>query len=200
MSGLRPSSPGRKSGPKCASRAPWRGTSRPIARTARSTAAPARRLRGAAWPARLATTPAIQMVNMAAAYARPPCENKAKFKCAWRVASGRNASGGRCGISFALLMLGVLAVLALLADAFAAARALAPFPARSARSMRWPRRWSTDRWWQSRPAPQISLAAAADQPLIGGDQRHVGIDEHPAVTGRHLHVEVQVIAGAAFRL
>ena len=41
------------------------------------------------------------------------------------------------------------------------------------------------------------LAAAADQPLVGRDQRHVRIDEDPAVARRHLHVEMQVIGRAA---
>ena len=44
------------------------------------------------------------------------------------------------------------------------------------------------------------LTAAADQPLIGGDQRHVGIDEHPAVFGRHLRVEMQVVGRPALAL
>src|SRR5262249_9106292 len=39
--------------------------------------------------------------------------------------------------------------------------------------------------------------APTDEALVGGDQSHVGIDEDPAVAGRHLGVEVQVIGGAA---
>src|SRR5215510_16584098 len=42
------------------------------------------------------------------------------------------------------------------------------------------------------------LATAADQPLIRSHQRHVGIDEDPAVCRRHLQVEVKVIGGGAF--
>src|SRR5262245_55801765 len=39
------------------------------------------------------------------------------------------------------------------------------------------------------PAPGL------DQPLVGCDQRHVGVDEHPAVFGRHLDVEMEMIGG-----
>src|SRR5262245_25762671 len=39
------------------------------------------------------------------------------------------------------------------------------------------------------------LAAAADQPLIRRHQRHVGIDEDPAVFRGHLQVEVKVVGG-----
>src|SRR6516225_9733413 len=41
------------------------------------------------------------------------------------------------------------------------------------------------------------LATAADQPLIRGHQRHVGVDEDPAVFRRHLQVEVKVVGGGA---
>src|SRR6266436_4630303 len=40
------------------------------------------------------------------------------------------------------------------------------------------------------------MAAAANQPLIGRDQRHVWIDPDPAVAGEHLHVEMQMAGGA----
>ena len=39
-------------------------------------------------------------------------------------------------------------------------------------------------------------AAAADQPLIGRDQRHVRIDPDPADPGEHLNVEMKVVRGA----
>src|SRR5262249_7870254 len=42
-------------------------------------------------------------------------------------------------------------------------------------------------------------AACADQSLISGHERHVGIDKDPTGFGRHLHVEMQVIGGAALR-
>src|SRR5215475_9546777 len=41
------------------------------------------------------------------------------------------------------------------------------------------------------------LAPGLDQPLIGGDQRRVGIDEHPPVFRRHLDVEMEMIRGGA---
>src|ERR1700685_475740 len=41
------------------------------------------------------------------------------------------------------------------------------------------------------------LAACADEALVGGDQGHIRIDEDPTVAGRHLGVEMQMIAGAA---
>ena len=42
-------------------------------------------------------------------------------------------------------------------------------------------------------------APCADQSFISGHERHVRIDEYPTDLGRHLHVEMQVIGGAAFR-
>src|SRR5262245_4583606 len=39
------------------------------------------------------------------------------------------------------------------------------------------------------PAPGL------DQPLIGCDQGHVGVDEHPAVLRRHLDVEMEMVGG-----
>jgi hypothetical protein len=42
-----------------------------------------------------------------------------------------------------------------------------------------------------------NLATAADQPLVGGDQRHIGTDENPTVPAHHLRVEMQMIGGAA---
>jgi len=39
-------------------------------------------------------------------------------------------------------------------------------------------------------------AAAADLPLIGGDQRHVGVHPHPADFGEYLNVEMNVVRGA----
>jgi hypothetical protein len=41
------------------------------------------------------------------------------------------------------------------------------------------------------------LAAASDQPLIASDQRHIGIDEHPSILGRYLHVQMQMIGRRA---
>src|SRR5262245_58931260 len=41
------------------------------------------------------------------------------------------------------------------------------------------------------PAPGL------DQPLIRGDQRHVGVDEHPAIFRRHLNIEMEMIGGGA---
>src|SRR5262245_48023154 len=42
-----------------------------------------------------------------------------------------------------------------------------------------------------------SLSSRLDQPLIGCDQRHVGVDEHPAVFRRHLNIEMEMIGGGA---
>lgn len=44
------------------------------------------------------------------------------------------------------------------------------------------------------------LAAGLDQPLVGRHQRHVRIDEYPAVSGRDLQVEMQVIRGRPLAL
>src|ERR1035437_7035980 len=38
--------------------------------------------------------------------------------------------------------------------------------------------------------------ASADQALIGGDQRDIGVDPEPAVACEHLHIEMQMAAGA----
>src|SRR5689334_18267215 len=37
----------------------------------------------------------------------------------------------------------------------------------------------------------------ANQPFVGGDKRHVWIDEHPAGFGWYLHVKMQMIGRAA---
>src|SRR5271154_6651684 len=54
--------------------------------------------------------------------------------------------------------------------------------------------------WRGRIGRGISddLSASADQPFISRNQRHVRIDEQPALASRHLHIEMQMIAGAAF--
>src|SRR5882724_1070485 len=49
--------------------------------------------------------------------------------------------------------------------------------------------------WRGGPRPDLA-AVAADQPLIGRDQRGVGVDPEPAVAREHLHVEMQMTAGA----
>src|SRR5690606_37520375 len=49
-------------------------------------------------------------------------------------------------------------------------------------------------------SPRFLDAARTDQALIGCDQRDIRIDEDEAVAGRHLDVEMQVIAGAGLRL
>src|SRR5262249_21176824 len=40
--------------------------------------------------------------------------------------------------------------------------------------------------------------AALDRSFIGGDQRYVWVDEDPAIFGRYLNVEMQVIGGRPF--
>src|ERR1700751_4073292 len=40
------------------------------------------------------------------------------------------------------------------------------------------------------------VSAAADQPLIGRDQRHVRADPDPAVAAEHIHVEMKMTRGA----
>src|SRR5579885_2748598 len=55
----------------------------------------------------------------------------------------------------------------------------------------------TPRWDRNRDLRRLLdfCPALADQPLVGGDQRHIRIDENPPILGRHLHVEMQVIGG-----
>src|SRR5262245_46160812 len=40
-------------------------------------------------------------------------------------------------------------------------------------------------------------AASPDQPFVGGDERHVRVDENPAVFCRHLKIEMQMVGGGA---
>jgi hypothetical protein len=52
--------------------------------------------------------------------------------------------------------------------------------------------WKRSRWDVRPDLLPDFLPAAVDQPLIGGNERHVRIDENPSVLGRDLDVEMEV--------
>ena len=42
--------------------------------------------------------------------------------------------------------------------------------------------------------------ACPDEPLVGGNERHIWIHKYPTDLGRDLHIEVQMIGGSAFAI